>query len=74
MARGEDYIGQFGIGLLACFVVCDEIVVITRSAIGDDAQTIEWRGRVDGTYGVQILERDVEAGTRVYLRAKPEYR
>jgi molecular chaperone HtpG len=30
--RPSDFIGQFGIGLLSCFVVSDEIVVITRSA------------------------------------------
>jgi Type VI secretion, TssG/Histidine kinase-, DNA gyrase B-, and HSP90-like ATPase len=36
--RGEDwneptdFIGRFGVGLLSCFIVCDEIVVLTRSA------------------------------------------
>src|SRR5688572_5020133 len=29
--RPDDFIGRFGIGLLSCFVVSDEIVVITRS-------------------------------------------
>ena len=29
MAR-TDYIGQFGIGLLSCFMVCDQIRILTR--------------------------------------------
>ncbi|MDI6402750.1 ATP-binding protein, partial [Balneolaceae bacterium ANBcel3] len=27
----DDFIGQFGIGLLSCFMVCNEIVLITSS-------------------------------------------
>lgn len=65
-----DYIGQFGIGLLSCFVVSDEIVVVTRSAKGDTAQTIEWRGRADGTYSIKTLDEDIEPGTHVHLRCK----
>jgi molecular chaperone HtpG len=67
--RRNDYIGQFGIGLLSCFVVSDEIVVLTRS-IKNDAATIEWRGRPDGTYSIRTLEKDLSPGTRVYLRNK----
>ncbi|MFC2599162.1 MAG: ATP-binding protein, partial [Actinomyces massiliensis] len=33
LARG-DYLGQFGIGLLSCFMVSPEIVVTSRSARG----------------------------------------
>ncbi|HEY0098192.1 MAG TPA: HSP90 family protein [Pyrinomonadaceae bacterium] len=65
-----DYIGQFGIGLLSCFVVSDEIVVVTRSAKGAAARTMEWRGRADGTYSIRQLEEETEPGTRVYLRCK----
>ena len=76
--RGElgeartDFIGQFGIGLLSCFMVAEEIVVITRSARGDAKQrasAVEWRGRPDGTYTVKTIESTGEPGTRVYLRA-----
>jgi len=75
--RGElgearaDFIGQFGIGLLSCFMVADEIVVITRSVRWAEAAT-EWRGRPDGTYTVRSIPGVGEAGTRVYLRAKKE--
>jgi molecular chaperone HtpG len=65
----SDFIGQFGIGLLSCFVVSDEIVVITRSARGN-APTIEWRGKPDGTYTIKPLDRDLTPGTQVYLTCK----
>ena len=66
----EDFIGQFGIGLLSGFIVSEEIVVITRS-IENGSPTLEWRGRADGTYSIRQLEHDAEPGTQVYLRAKP---
>lgn len=66
--RGE-YLGQFGIGLLAGFLVSQELVMVTRS-VEPGSPTLEWRGRPDGTYGLRVLEREVAPGTRVYLRAK----
>jgi molecular chaperone HtpG len=66
--RPQDFIGQFGIGLLSCFVVSDEIVVLTRSIRGGG--TMEWRGRADGTYTLRALERQIEPGTQVYLTCK----
>ena len=65
-----DYIGQFGIGLLSCFVVSDEIVVVTRSARDEAARTVEWRGRADGTYSIRQLDAEIEPGTQVHLRCK----
>jgi molecular chaperone HtpG len=69
----SDLIGQFGIGLLACFLVSDEIVVRTRSARDERSPSVEWRGRQDGTYSVRILpEAMPHAGTRVELRARAD--
>jgi molecular chaperone HtpG len=65
----SQFIGQFGIGLLSCFVVSEEIVVVTRSA-KSAGQTIEWRGRADGTYSMKVLEREMEPGTEVQLYCK----
>ncbi|NUP33091.1 MAG: HSP90 family protein [Streptomycetaceae bacterium] len=73
--RGElesarrDYLGQFGIGLLACFVVADEITVVTRSAADPDAAPVEWRAGADGRYTVRTLPHDArpEPGTTVLL-------
>ena len=67
----DDFIGQFGIGLLSCFVVSDEIVLVTRSAL--DGDSLEWKGRPDGTYRIRKLDHEVPIGTTVYLKAKPEY-
>jgi molecular chaperone HtpG len=64
-----DFIGQFGIGLLSCFVVSEEIVVVTRSAKAGSV-AVEWRGHADGTYNIKTLEREMEPGTEVLLRCK----
>jgi molecular chaperone HtpG len=63
------FIGQFGVGLLSCFVVSDEVLVTTRSA-KEDSKTIEWRGRADGTYSLAILDQQMEPGTEVRLHCK----
>ncbi len=66
----REFLGQFGIGLLSCFTVSDEIVVVSRSAAGGSA--VEWRGRQDGTYTVREIEAEIAVGTRVYLRARED--
>lgn len=53
-----DYIGRFGIGLLSCFMVSDEIVMLTRSCRGADAPVLEWRGKPDGTYTIRKVDRN----------------
>jgi len=70
--RRNDFIGQFGIGLLSCFMVCDELLVVTRSVKGD-GRTMEWRGRHDGTYSVRPSEHPLEhPGTQVFLVARQD--
>ncbi len=65
----DDFIGQFGIGLLSCFVVSDEIAVLTRSARGGPAVT--FRGRADGEYDVSTRDSEgVPIGTTVHLVCK----
>lgn len=71
LTRNADFIGQFGVGLLSCFVVSQEIVVITKSA-KPNSPTVEWRGHNDGTYSIKVLDKDIAAGTQVYLTAKPD--
>jgi molecular chaperone HtpG len=66
----REFLGQFGIGLLACFTVADQIRVVTRSAGSPHAPTVEWLGNSDGSYGVRVLDGDAaraEPGTTVYL-------
>ncbi|MBF2392217.1 HSP90 family protein [Listeria marthii] len=67
--NSNDFIGRFGIGLLSCFIVSDEIVMISTSQ--KDGGTTEWRGKADGTYSVRKIETDTrEPGTQVYLRLR----
>jgi molecular chaperone HtpG len=67
---GGDFLGQFGIGLLSCFTVCDEITVITRSAKPGSA-ALKWVGRSDGSYSLQPATHEIEPGTQVFLTANP---
>lgn len=64
----EDYIGRFGIGMLSCFMVSDEIVVHTSSMKEDKCW--EWRGKPDGTYTIKELEKGCPEGTTIYLKCK----
>jgi molecular chaperone HtpG len=66
----QEFLGQFGIGLLACFTVAETIRVVTRSAADPQAPTIEWAAASDGKYTVRQLTGDQERsepGTTVYL-------
>ncbi|GAB2812780.1 HSP90 family protein [Streptomyces daliensis] len=71
-ARAE-FLGQFGIGLLACFVVAERIRVVSRSARRPEAPPVEWLARDDGSYTVRTLpdEARAEPGTTVHLTARP---
>lgn len=67
----QDFIGAFGIGLLSCFMVADEIVLMTRSA-RPGSPSLEWRGKFDGTYAIRKIADLPQPGTQVILRAKPD--
>lgn len=70
-SASEDFIGRFGVGLLSCFIVSDEIILITRSIHSD--QTIEWRGKPDGTYKLRKIQLNMEPGTKIFLQSKEGY-
>ncbi|MGW8483324.1 HSP90 family protein [Microbacterium sp. NPDC055903] len=61
----SDYLGQFGIGLLSCFMVADTIVIRSQSARG--GASVEWTGRSDGTFTVSELDERLPVGTSVHL-------
>ena len=69
----RDFLGQFGIGLLACFVVADRIEVVTRSAADPTAVPVRWLAAADGSYTVTRLPAGARAepGTTVLLTARP---
>jgi molecular chaperone HtpG len=61
----HEFLGQFGIGLLSCFMVADEITVVTRRGV---APTVKWVGYSDGRYAVSLpAEQRVDSGTTVTL-------
>src|SRR5436190_17327900 len=59
----HEFLGQFGIGLLSCFLVADEIRVDTRA---DGAPAVRWTGYSDGRYTVEAGDR-ADSGTTVTL-------
>lgn len=61
----SDYLGQFGIGLLSCFMVADTIRIRSRSARG--GAPVEWIGSADGTFRVRELDEELPIGTSVHL-------
>lgn len=71
-ARAE-FLGQFGIGLLACFLVAERIRVVSRSAREPAAPPVEWTAADDGSYTVRTLPPAArpEPGTTVHLTPRP---
>lgn len=67
----DDFIGRFGIGLLSCFVVTNEIKVESRSAMG--GQPVCWCGKVDGTYELTVSDEERPIGSQVLLHPKNEW-
>ncbi|MGW5724992.1 HSP90 family protein [Nocardia beijingensis] len=65
----REFLGQFGIGLLACFTVAETIRVVTRSAVDSTASPVEWLARADGTYSVRSVDPEEypEPGATVWL-------
>lgn len=69
--RGSvEFIGQFGIGLLACFLVSERIEVVSRSVSG--TPPVRWVGLADGSYTLEDGPEDTPVGTRVILRARAD--
>ncbi|GIH07179.1 molecular chaperone HtpG [Rhizocola hellebori] len=60
----HEFLGQFGIGLLSCFLVADEIRVQTRH---EGHPTVYWTGHSDGRYEVAAGPDRMEPGTSVTL-------
>ncbi|WP_237232900.1 HSP90 family protein [Rothia nasisuis] len=51
-----EYLGQFGIGLLACFLIADQIEVTSLSAL-PGSSPVRWLGHANGTFEVAPLEQ-----------------
>lgn len=64
----HEFLGQFGIGLLSCFLVADEIQVVTRSG---SSKTVYWTGFSDGRYEITDGPDREAAGTTVTIKPRP---
>ncbi|MGF0116429.1 HSP90 family protein [Promicromonospora sp. Marseille-Q5078] len=70
----EEFLGQFGIGLLSAFMVADEIDLVSRSARDPQAPPVRWRGYADGRYELTELGPDdpaAPAGPGSVVRLRP---
>jgi molecular chaperone HtpG len=67
----QEFLGQFGIGLLSAFMVADEIELVARSATHPDAPTVLWTGHDDGRYDLTELPRDPADPVGSIVRIRP---
>lgn len=68
-AAAEELIGQFGVGFYACFMVADEVTVVSRK-YGETAAH-KWTSSGASGYEITDAERG-ECGTTVTLKLKPD--
>lgn len=71
-SENVSYMGKFGIGLLSCFMVTDEIILRSRSYKTPDV-VHEWRGYTNGKYTVAEIKSDMPVGTEIEISAAPAY-
>ncbi len=67
MAR-ESLIGQFGVGILSCFAVSEQVRVLSTSAAG--GETITWTGDADGTWVAATTDNAHPVGSTVTVVAR----
>ena len=66
----EGFLGQFGVGMLSCFLVASSVTVVARSARGGPA--VRWQADSSGNYSVSEVDAadgEVPVGTTVVLTA-----
>ena len=68
----EEFLGQFGIGLLSAFMVAGTVELRSRSAREPGARAIRWRGYDDGSYELEEIDEDLEPGSVVELRPRAD--
>lgn len=67
-----EYLGQFGIGLLACFLIANTVEITSLSA-REGSVPVRWLGHADGTFEVTELPgEDLPVGTTIRLQARPD--
>ncbi|MDE6092633.1 MAG: ATP-binding protein [Ruminococcus sp.] len=71
--KNSTFIGRFGIGLLSCFIVTDEIILKSRSLKTPD-KVHEWHGFADGKYSVREIESNMGTGTEIFIKSDEKHR
>ena len=61
----DDFIGQFGIGLLSSFMVTSQVELTTRHV--DSDEVLRWVGSDTGSYTVETATTTRESGTEVVI-------
>ena len=64
-----DIIGQFGVGFYSCFMVSNDVTVISKSL--DDEQAYKWHSTGVEGYTIEPTEKD-EIGTKIILKIKDD--
>lgn len=67
----EEFLGQFGIGLLSAFMVADQIELVSRSAVDEQAPPVRWVGYSDGRYDLSVLPHDADVAVGSTVRLRP---
>ncbi len=65
-----EFIGQFGVGFYASFMVADKVTVVTKRA-GSDEPAVRWTSAGTGTYTMEETEKDTR-GTDVTLHLRED--
>ena len=68
-SAAEELIGQFGVGFYSCFMVADEVTVISRKYGEEKAH--KWISSGVSGYEIEDAERET-SGTTVILKLKPD--
>lgn len=66
----QEFIGQFGVGFYASFMVADRVELVTKRA-GSDSPAVRWSSDGGGSYMLEEAERK-EPGTDVILHLRDD--
>lgn len=69
--KDTQLIGQFGVGFYSCFIVADQVTLLTRRAGLEASHGVKWESTGQGEYSIETIER-AEHGTEVILHLRPD--
>lgn len=69
----SEFIGQFGVGFYASFLVAKQVTLLTRRADEPANKGVQWTSDGNGEYQIQTLPRPAH-GTEIILTLHPEHK